>query len=70
LSELERLRTAKEWDSAIALVEEMKKIPLGALYLKNLETWEKDLLASKSTGGFYIHRPWYAGMRNESTILM
>ena len=51
LSELERLRSLRDWDTALALVQSMRKVPFGDLYLKRLDKWEKDIQLARNTGG-------------------
>ncbi|MGA2501591.1 MAG: hypothetical protein ABSH20_27945, partial [Tepidisphaeraceae bacterium] len=51
LSELERLRSLRDWDTALSLVQSMRKTPFGDLYLKRLDKWEKDIQLARNTGG-------------------
>lgn len=51
LSELERLRSLRDWDNALLLVQAMRKAPFGDLYLKRLDKWEKDIQLARNTGG-------------------
>ncbi|MFI5378168.1 MAG: HEAT repeat domain-containing protein [Tepidisphaerales bacterium] len=51
LSELERLRTLRDWDTALSLVQAMRKAPFGDLYLRRLDQWEKDIQLARNTGG-------------------
>ncbi len=65
LAELERLRGLRDWDSAMALIQEMRKAPLGELYLKRLEKWEKDVQLARTSGG----RNWVTNHDNHYDAL-